>query len=337
MLRLFALLCLVMVAPLSAQVAAQATAPVFGPPAPAATSPVASPAAPIAPPLPVAPAPITPTLPVAPAPPPLPPSVILGPTPGYYPAYDYITIGQDEPGYRAWVGADPNRPVLVKSFNDYLVAAGVGGVAPTWQLLRTASQWQRCGAQPFEIPPTDGWANIVAALRYVGAFVMPKIGRVEPVSVYRNPALNRCAGGAVESTHRTVGAIDMVPLHRISREGLMTALCQLHLGSGTWNNVGLGLYKGVRFHIDAKKFREWGTAGARGDWGCTAVLAEGPMPFGAAPVTITATSTTPIAGSSESAPITARPVTITPVIVAPITALPVPMKPVDPLAPIPSH
>ena len=68
-----------------------------------------------------------------------------------------------------------------------IVAAGVGGVAPTWQLLRTASQWKRCGAEPFEIPPTEGWANIVAALRYVGAFVLPKIGVVEPVSVYRNP------------------------------------------------------------------------------------------------------------------------------------------------------
>ena len=111
---------------------------------------------------------ITPPLPseVAPVPAPAPaPPTILGPTPGFTPANDYITIGQDEPGYRAWVSADPNRPVLVKSFNDYLVAAGVGGVAPTWQLLRTASQWQRCGAQPFEIPPTDGWPNIVAALR----------------------------------------------------------------------------------------------------------------------------------------------------------------------------
>ena len=330
MLRLFALLCLVIAAPLSAQVT---PAPVFGPPAlvfgpPAPVAPAATTVVPSAT-VPSTAAQITPPLPAAPAPPP----VILGPTPGYYPAYDYITIGQDEPGYRAWVGADPNRPVLVKSFNDYLVAAGVGGVAPTWQLLRTASQWQRCGAQPFEIPPTDGWAHIVAALRYVGAFVMPKIGRVEPVSVYRNPALNRCAGGATESTHRTVGAIDMVPLHRISREGLMTALCQLHLGSGTWNNVGLGLYKGVRFHIDAQKFREWGTEGARGDWGCAAVLAEGPMPFGAAPVTLTATPTTALPGSSESAPITAKPITITPVVVAP----PVPAKPVDPLAPIPSH
>jgi hypothetical protein len=121
--------------------------------------------------------------------------------------------------------------------------------------------------------------NIVAALRYVGAYIEPVIGQVEPVSVYRNPALNACAGGAAESTHRTMGAVDMVPLSPVGREVLMTRLCQIHLKSGDWNDIGLGFYKGLRFHIDAKKFREWGTAGAAGGVGCTAVLAEGAMPF----------------------------------------------------------
>ena len=48
---------------------------------------------------------------------------------------------------------------------------------------------------------------------------------------------------------------------------------------GAWNGIGLGFYKGLRFHIDAKKYREWGTAGAAGGFGCAAVLAQGPMPF----------------------------------------------------------
>nr|WP_294848547.1 D-Ala-D-Ala carboxypeptidase family metallohydrolase [uncultured Sphingomonas sp.] len=191
------------------------------------------------------------------------------------PAADYITAGQDEPGYRRWVAGAPWRATYVKAFNDYLTSNGVGGVAPTWQLLRTATDWQKCHAEPFEVPPTQGWPNIVAALRYVGAFVEPVIGPVEPVSVYRNDSLNSCAGGARESTHRTTGAVDMVPLRPVTREQLMTALCRVHLSSGNWNNVGLGFYKGLRFHIDSKKFREWGTAGAKGGWGCTAVMAEG--------------------------------------------------------------
>lgn len=201
----------------------------------------------------------------------------------FNPAADYVTAGQDEPGYRGWVTSAPYRSMYVRAFNDYLTAHGVGGVAPTWQLLRTATDWQRCGNQPFEVPPTTAWPNIVAALRFVGAFIEPVIGPVEPVSVYRNPYLNVCAGGARTSTHLTAGAVDMVPLRPISREALMLALCRIQLDKGGWNSIGLGFYKGLRFHIDSKKAREWGTSGMRGGYGCPAVLAEGAQPFSASP------------------------------------------------------
>ena len=197
----------------------------------------------------------------------------------FNPAADYVTAGQDEPGYRAWIAGDPARSIYVRAFNTYLVTYGVGGVVPTWQLLRTATDWRKCGAQPYEVPPTEAWPNIVAALRYVGQYVLPRLGPVEEVSVYRNPRLNACAGGAPESTHKTMGAVDMVPLVPITREALMTRLCTVHQLSGERNFIGLGLYKGLRFHIDARRFREWGMAGARGGFGCAAVLAEGPMPY----------------------------------------------------------
>lgn len=197
----------------------------------------------------------------------------------FNPAADYVTAGQDEPGYRAWVVAAPYRSMYVRAFNDYLVAHGVGGVAPTWQLLRTATDWQRCNNQPFEVPPTTAWPNIVAALRFIGAFIEPVIGQVEPVSVYRNPYLNVCAGGARTSTHLTAGAVDMVPLRPITREALMLALCRIQLDKGSWNSIGLGFYRGLRFHIDSRKAREWGTAGPRGGTGCPAVLTENGIIF----------------------------------------------------------
>ncbi|MFL6724695.1 MAG: D-Ala-D-Ala carboxypeptidase family metallohydrolase [Sphingomicrobium sp.] len=217
--------------------------------------------------------------------------------PQWNPAAPYITAGQDEPGYRAWAARASWRPVYVKAFNDYLTAYGVGGVVPTWQLLRTATDWEKCGAEPYEIPPPSAWPNIVAALRYVGAYVTPRIGPVEVVSVYRNPRLNACAGGAPASTHLQLGAIDMVPLKPITREALMWRLCQIHQESGERYWVGLGLYKGIRFHIDAKKFREWGMAGARGGYGCTAVLTEGAMPFPIEPpiATVAPATTDPLA------------------------------------------
>lgn len=205
-----------------------------------------------------------------------PPAFAVPPSPA---AMDYVAPGQDEPGYRRWIAASPARPIQVKAFNDYLAANGVGGVAPTWQLVRTASDWWKCGGQPFEVPPTAHWPNIVHALRFIGAFVEPVIGQVEVVSAYRNPALNACAKGAATSTHLTGGGIDMVPVQPFRRELLMESLCRIQLDKGWWNGIGLGFYKGLRFHIDARRNREWGTAGAAGGYGCAAVLREGAMPF----------------------------------------------------------
>ena len=110
--------------------------------------------------------------------------------PAWNPAAPYITAGQDEPGYRSWYLAAPCRAAQVKAFNDYLASAQVGGILPTWQLLRTATSWQDCGGQPFEVPPTSEWPHMVQTLRYVHDYVIPAVGPVEAVSVYRNPPLN---------------------------------------------------------------------------------------------------------------------------------------------------
>ena len=176
----------------------------------------------------------------------------------WQPTEPYVVMGQDEPGYRNWYIASPAHPAAVRSFNDYLVTYGVGGVVPTWQLLRTASDWYKCGQAPFEVPPPQNWPNIVQALRYIREQVVPAIGPVEPVSVYRNEVLNRCAHGAQESAHRYMQAIDMVPLRPMTRDSLIRALCSVHAQSGEPYGVGLGFYVGLRFHVDSRKFRTWG-------------------------------------------------------------------------------
>lgn len=174
------------------------------------------------------------------------------------PTAAYITAGQDEPGYRNWYMATPAHAFGVTNFNQYLLTYGVGGIVPTWQLLRTATAWQRCGAQPFEIPPATEWPNVVQTLRYVRDYVIPAVGPVEPVSAYRNPALNFCAGGAPESAHKHYSAIDMVPLRPTTREDLMHTLCAVHARRGLPYGVGLGFYAFLRFHVDTTKFRRWG-------------------------------------------------------------------------------
>ena len=189
---------------------------------------------------------------------PLPPAP---PTPPTFdpanPAAAYITAGQDEPGYRSWYLAMPARAAQVKAFNDYLVSAQVGGIVPTWQLFRTATSWKDCGAQPFEIPPTEEWPHIIDTLRYIRDYVIPALGPVEPVSVYRNPALNVCAGGAPESAHKLYSAIDMVPLRPITREAMMRTLCGNHSAHGEAYHAGLGFYAFMRFHVDSTKYRRW--------------------------------------------------------------------------------
>jgi hypothetical protein len=157
----------------------------------------------------------------------------------FNPAADYITAGQDEPGYRSWYLAAPWRAAQVKSFNTYLNAYQVGGVFPTWQLLRTATSWQECGGQPFELPPAEEWPHIVQTLRYIQDYVIPAVGPVEPVSGYRNPSLNQCAGGAPESAHKHYSAIDMVPLRPITRIAMMRTLCAVHSQHGPQYNAGL--------------------------------------------------------------------------------------------------
>lgn len=180
------------------------------------------------------------------------------PQPAWHPTAGYVTTGQDEPGYRRWIAAQPWRAAHIGRFHRYLESAGVAFVVPTWQLLRTASDWQRCGADPFDVPPPAEWANVVQTLRYLRDHVVPVVGPVEPVSAYRNPLLNRCAGGAANSVHQHLSAVDLVPLRPISREMLMRQLCAAHATEGQRYRVGLGFYTKLRFHVDSWKFRTWG-------------------------------------------------------------------------------
>jgi hypothetical protein len=254
---------------------------------------------------------------------PLPAQPYLVPAP-WNPTSDYVEPGQDEPGYRQWIAQAPWRAGQVKAFHDYLTGSGVSYIAPTWQLLRTASDWRKCGAQPFEVPPTDEWANIVNTLRYVRDYVVPVVGPVEPVSVFRNAALNRCAGGAPESVHRSMSAIDFVPLQPIARDVMIRRLCAQHQQQGPRFSAGLGFYTKMRFHVDSWKYRTWGRDD-EGHLACPKVELQPTL--AAAPVGGVGTASTGTATSSSVTPSNAAP-SLKP----PETVSSLPVK--DPLAPL---
>jgi hypothetical protein len=168
--------------------------------------------------------------------------------------------------YRAWL-ASPGQRAQVRAFERFLRRFGVLGVVPTQQLLRTATSWRACGP-PFEVPPIGYWGRVVPTLRFVRDEVRPRIGSVEAVSSYRNPSLNRCAGGAPRSAHAGFWGFDLVPTSAIPRQQLFARLCALHRQKGRSAKFGLGFYEGLRFHVDTKAYRLWGSNNRRGTSPC---------------------------------------------------------------------
>ena len=164
------------------------------------------------------------------------------------------------------------------SFEAWQDAAGVKGVLPSWQLLRTASMWRECNGEPFEVPPFTLWPEMVRTLRFIRDRVRPALGPVEAVSGYRNPVLNRCARGAERSAHLDFFALDLIPVQPLTRRQLFERLCPVHSRFGAAANAGLGFYQFSRFHIDTKSFRRYGSAGPQGNESPCAVLERGEDP-----------------------------------------------------------
>jgi hypothetical protein len=171
--------------------------------------------------------------------------------------------------YMSWLKEDLRRPAAVATLEAYLAAAGVKDVVPTWQLIRTATSWRQCG-EPFAIPERRLWPSIVPTLVFVRDRIVPAIGPVQPVAVFRDDAINRCAGGARGSVHRRFGAVDLVPVRPLSIDNLTSALCPIHAAHGERARIGLGFYRGRRFHVDTGGFRTWGPDTRRASSPCLA-------------------------------------------------------------------
>jgi hypothetical protein len=170
--------------------------------------------------------------------------------------------GQSAADFRTWIaGAGSNR-ADVTAFGNFLTAQGVGSIVPLWELTRTSSSWEECGAEPFEAPPRDKWDHIVTTLKFVRDDVIPAVGQVEVVSGYRNAKLNACSDGAPKSAHREFFALDLTPVNAaVDRSEMIRSVCRAHARDGRAYDAGLGFYTGRRFHVDSNGFRKWGANG----------------------------------------------------------------------------
>lgn len=189
--------------------------------------------------------------------------------------HDYgsgLAPGQTARDFETWVRRSPANIEQVGAFRDFLAAQGLETVVPVWQLVRTSSSWQDCGAQPFEVPPPDKWERIVKTLRFVRDDVVPRIGKVETLSAYRNAGLNACSRGAPKSAHREFFALDLTPVNDdLDRTAMIRSVCAAHARDGREYDTGLGFYSGRRFHVDSSGYRKWGADGRGASSPCVTV------------------------------------------------------------------
>lgn len=164
------------------------------------------------------------------------------------------TVLQDRHNsFAAWQARNKSKVV---AFTQFLDGQNVSGVLPVSGLLRSASAWEECKAEPFAIPPRQQWASVASVLRLLQHLQSTRvISSVEVYSGYRNPELNACAGGAAGSAHTKSFALDF----RVQDDADPTeALCRFWLTEGKRWNMGYSRYPSGRIHIDTAGYRTWG-------------------------------------------------------------------------------
>lgn len=167
--------------------------------------------------------------------------------------------------YNSWIAVTDNLR-QVREYEKFLNAEGVGNIIPSFELLRTARDWQKCGRSQYMVPNRELWRNQIPTLKVFKYLVASKVlTDFEVTSVYRDLPLNQCAGGASSSRHLYNSAIDFrigpefpQPQDYAFIENTKFRLCQFWTQYGQSLNMGLGLYASGQIHIDTQGYRTWG-------------------------------------------------------------------------------
>lgn len=175
-----------------------------------------------------------------------------------------VTKKREDPNsFPAWQARHKQE---VEQFLQYLAAQDVLKILPPEQLLRSASDWEKCNAEPFAVPPRQRWSDAVSVLRLLRYLQLTGvIGSVEVYSAYRNPSLNICAGGAEKSAHARSFALDFRVQGTVDPTD---ALCDFWRTQGALWNMGYTRYPSGRIHIDTAGYRTWGIDPVSGSVAC---------------------------------------------------------------------
>ncbi len=165
-----------------------------------------------------------------------------------------------EARYEAWLAA--GHRAEAQAYADDLRKQSVDDVVPMAAMSRTSRRWRRCRHDEFATPPKELRKNMTPTLRVVARLrdadiLDPALAR----SVYRDEAVNRCAGGSARSRHRENRAIDF---DLASNPANVERLCAFWREHGPGLNLGLGFYTQTAIHLDTAGFRTWGSDHRRG-------------------------------------------------------------------------
>ncbi|MDQ9887979.1 D-Ala-D-Ala carboxypeptidase ZrlA [Acinetobacter pittii] len=186
-------------------------------------------------------------------------------TPLPQPTKPVVKIKSQPETYVAWLATGDHRQ-SVQAYKQFLKQKGLANLVPDHELLSSARDWQKCGVEPYAVPPREIWSNIVPTLSILKALVDDGvINDFEVTSVYRALSLNRCAGGADASRHVFNAALDFrigpeqpSDLDQFNIQQTKTKICQFWATKGQALNMGLGVYASGQIHIDSQGFRSWG-------------------------------------------------------------------------------
>ncbi|AKG15423.2 D-Ala-D-Ala carboxypeptidase family metallohydrolase [Moraxella bovoculi] len=180
-------------------------------------------------------------------------------------AHDIIRNVGTKADFEMWLRSHPHQKSHVEEYTQFLKNHIGKNLPPMHQLLTTARSWQECGYEPYEVPPRELWAQMLPTIKLYDELrakgILPANTHIR--SVYRNPDLNRCAGGAPSSKHMTNGAMDIwVPTYDADSHELyqlQNRLCEYWVFYGESHNFGLGLYGTGAIHLDTQGYRKWGS------------------------------------------------------------------------------
>ena len=144
----------------------------------------------------------------------------------------------------------------VAQFERHLAQADLHQVLALPELLKSASAWRDCKAEPYAIPPPEQWPSVLSVLRLLRELQSQGVlGAFTVHSGYRGPQLNECAGGAKGSAHLRAFAVDLTPL---GGEDPTPRLCNFWREHGRQWRMGFSRYPSGRLHIDTAGYRNWG-------------------------------------------------------------------------------